>query len=143
MLTADQAYDLWTNPHLFDRWFSQQSMSWQQAKKLVRDLAAEDLLNDEPRSIRMATAAQKRRGKLDGRTDVAEICQFMDKAVGIPLRVQQVYQLCILRGLTRKEAAAQLGIAVETVRAHLRRLRLYVRKFGEPRNTSSRVYPEN
>jgi hypothetical protein len=61
------------------------------------------------------------------RGDAEELRDFVKRAVKLPWRLREVAELCFDRGLTLDQCAARLGIARETVRAHLRRLRLLKR----------------
>jgi DNA-directed RNA polymerase specialized sigma24 family protein len=58
------------------------------------------------------------------RHDEAELVEFVNRAVKLPGRLFDVAELCIGRGLTLDQAAERLGIKRNTVRSHLRRLRV-------------------
>lgn len=57
------------------------------------------------------------------RRDAAELLAYVERAARLPARLRAVATLCLKDGATLDEAAARLGIARETVRVHLRRLR--------------------
>ena len=57
------------------------------------------------------------------RRDAAELLAYVERAARLPGRLRAVATLCLKDGATLDEAAARLGIARETVRVHLRRLR--------------------
>jgi hypothetical protein len=61
------------------------------------------------------------------RPDADELREFVKRAHKLPWRLREVAALCIDYGLTLDQCAQRLGIARETVRAHLRRLRLLKR----------------
>jgi DNA-directed RNA polymerase specialized sigma24 family protein len=65
------------------------------------------------------------------RPDAADLRAFVAKAPGLPARLKQVSSLCLERGLTLDQCAAELGIARATVRVHLRRLRAVLRECKE------------
>jgi DNA-binding CsgD family transcriptional regulator len=67
------------------------------------------------------------------RRDSAELQRFVARAPDLPLRIREVAMLCLDRGLTLDQCAAQLGIKRETVRVHLRRLRA-IRRRSEHRD---------
>ncbi|MBK9037206.1 MAG: helix-turn-helix domain-containing protein [Myxococcales bacterium] len=53
---------------------------------------------------------------------------FVERAARLPARLRAVAALCLRDGATLDETAARLGIARETVRVHLRRLRALQRR---------------
>jgi DNA-directed RNA polymerase specialized sigma24 family protein len=67
------------------------------------------------------------------RRDTAELQHFVAKAPNLPLRLREVAILCLDRGLTLDQCAAQLGIKRGTVRVHLRRLRA-IRRLSQQRD---------
>jgi DNA-directed RNA polymerase specialized sigma24 family protein len=67
------------------------------------------------------------------RRDTAELQHFVAEAPDLPLRLREVATLCLDRGLTLDQCAAELGIKRETVRVHLRRLRA-IRRLSEHRD---------
>lgn len=56
---------------------------------------------------------------------------YVTAHVDLPLRQLEVYQLHVIKRLSVTETAHELGVAHETVRAHLRALRIAARKHGE------------
>lgn len=62
------------------------------------------------------------------RTDVEELRDFVAMAARLPRRELQVFDACIVRGLTLAAAAAELGIGRGTVRTHLDSLRTRARR---------------
>lgn len=119
----------------FERWASEQGLGPREARRRLMEMAAPAMAEDAPMpeapGLRRARAAQSRRGKLEGgRKDVEELCAFVERAGRLPPRLKDVFQLCIVEGLSRKECGERLGISPETVRVHLRRLRLLMRARG-------------
>lgn len=64
------------------------------------------------------------------RFDATELRAYVSRAPGLPLRLREVARLCLDEGLTLDACATRLGIARETVRVHLRRLRHLQRRAG-------------
>jgi DNA-directed RNA polymerase specialized sigma24 family protein len=62
------------------------------------------------------------------RRDVEQIVAWVERADRLPDRLEDVYRLCIQRGLSLNQAAAELGISRNSVRTHLRRLRALVHR---------------
>jgi DNA-directed RNA polymerase specialized sigma24 family protein len=57
------------------------------------------------------------------RTDAATLRALVERAEGLPRRLRQVANLCLVHGLSLQQCADHLGMARGTVRVHLRRLR--------------------
>ena len=135
MLSPEDAFDLLTSPMEFSAWLEDQDLEFREARRLLGELAAPLFEKDAPplesATLRRARRAQALRGNLGGRRrDVEEICAFADRAGRLPGRLKDVFELCFVSGLSHRECAERLGIATETVRAHLRRLRQLARSRG-------------
>lgn len=122
-MSPEDAFDLLLDQVAFTYWLAAEGISYREGRQRLSALAS-SATTDESRTLRQARAAHERRGKMcSGRTDVEELCDFVETAGRLPPRLRDVFQLCFVDGLTRREAAQRLGISIETVRAHLRRLR--------------------
>ncbi len=136
MLEPYDALDLLDDPVALAEWADVQGMAPREAYRVLNDLA-EPLFADgapplESRMLRHARAVHASRGRLAaGRTDVEELCAFVERAGALPSRVKEVFGLCVVQGLSHRECAARIGIAPATVRVHLRRLRRIMRACGE------------
>lgn len=62
------------------------------------------------------------------RHDAEELARFVEASPWLPRRLRQVFELCIEDGLTLAQCGARLGISRETVRRHLRRLRVLMQE---------------
>lgn len=114
-LTPRQARDLMDAPMLMQAWISRHDIPYREAMDVIFDLF-EDALDAPP-------APNDPR-----RTDRDRLLEFVGRAEGLPTRLRQVARYCLEDGLSVRECGERLGIARETVRAHLRRLRLIERR---------------
>jgi len=128
-MSPDDAFDLLTDQCALEQWAAEQGLGLREARNALAPLA--DGASSDSKALRCARAAHAKRGRLAaGRTDVEELCAFVERAVGLPVRLREVFGLCIVNGLSHRECADRMGIAPATVRVHLRRLRKIMRARG-------------
>src|SRR5262245_27658859 len=60
------------------------------------------------------------------RNDADVLIRYVDAGARLSRRVRQVFDQCLIEGLSIQECADKLGIGYETVRTHLRTLRRMV-----------------
>jgi DNA-directed RNA polymerase specialized sigma24 family protein len=120
-LTPAQALDMVDSPELMHRWIARSGVEY--SRGLVMEL------------WNRAEGADEGPGPGDfRRTDAERLRTFVRDAARLPPRLRQIANLCLDHGLSLSQCAERLGIARETVRAHLRRLRLLERRSREHRH---------
>ncbi len=100
---------LFDDPEAFAAWLGQHRLGFREAFAVIVERMPDDEVT--PPVVR------------PNRRDTAALLAFVERAVRLPARLRSVARLCLQDGATLDEAAARLGIARETVRVHLRRLR--------------------
>lgn len=113
-LSAKQARALFSDQGAMSLWMSEHGVSYREAYGVIADLA-------------LTTGDEQPRPRPQ-RHDSEALREFVKRAVRLAPRMRTVAQLCLDEGLTLDETAARMGIARETVRVHLRRLRALKRR---------------
>ncbi len=108
-LSPWQASALYDDPEALEAWLGQHQLGYREAIAVIGELILD--VETAPPVVR------------PNRRDAAELLAYVERAARLPARLRAVATLCLKDGATLDEAAARLGIARETVRVHLRRLR--------------------
>ena len=108
-LSPRQASALYDDPEALEAWLGQHKLRYREAIAVIGELMLD--VEAPPPVVR------------PNRRDAAELLAYVERAARLPARLRAVAALCLKDGATLDEAAARLGIARETVRVHLRRLR--------------------
>lgn len=108
-LSASQARALFEDPEALEAWLGQHQLRYREAIAVIGDRMLD--VEATPPVVR------------PNRRDAAELLAYVERAARLPARLRAVAALCLKDGATLDETAARLGIARETVRVHLRRLR--------------------
>ena len=108
-LSPREARALIDDREAFEAWLCQHQLAYREAIAVISERMPDDDVT--PPVVR------------PNRRDAAALLAFAERAVRLPARLRAVASLCLRDGATLDEAAARLGIARETVRVHLRRLR--------------------
>jgi DNA-directed RNA polymerase specialized sigma24 family protein len=123
-MTPEHARAMLDDTLLLSRWCDDNGVRFGPPIFKALDELAEKTYEDEARAKAEARNSRANRRR---RRDLDRIIDTMDRAATrLPRRIENVYCLCIERGLSIDAAAAQLGISRNTVRTHLRRLRAFV-----------------
>jgi len=131
MPDPQEAFDILVDPVAFHAWCTEQDLDACEARRRLNAIAEQMGADEEIVTpvLRQARRAHARRGHLaGGRSDVDELCAFVQIAAGLPARVKEAFRWCIIEGLSHAECAERMGISKETVRTHLRRLRILMRR---------------
>lgn len=108
-LTPRQARALYEDREALNRWLGEHQLTFRQAIAVIDERM--DEADAAPPVVR------------PNRRDTAALLAYVQRAARLPPRLRAVAALCLRDGATLDEAATRLGIARETVRVHLRRLR--------------------
>jgi DNA-directed RNA polymerase specialized sigma24 family protein len=127
-MTAAEALHLFSHPRLLAEWAKDQGLDDMAAAQELRSLLARVAEEPDQWAAEVTNVEPPAPAARPGRDDTDEIRAFVAKAPQLHGRLRQVFQLCIEEGLTLFECGARLGITRETVRVHLRRLRVLVRR---------------
>lgn len=133
MLEARHALDILLDQAALSEWAGAHRLSPREARRELLALAQPYM--DEPLPELKPTRPASSHTPCGGntRTDAEALCAFVDRWPGIRGRMRQVFDLCIVEGLSLTECGERLGISRETVRVHLRRLRHLMRRYEAPR----------
>ncbi len=119
---AEEAFEILTDQISLEHFMARSGLSYPEARALLTRLSDELLAEDAPaarsQTERLAEVAGYR-----GRTDVIELCRFVERVGHLPGRLRDVFYLCVRDGFSINQCAERLGIKRATVRVHLRRLR--------------------
>ncbi len=124
-MSSAQARALLDNPLLLDGWLAETGAPFNHRLFELLDQLAEQSYEDEAKARAEARNSRANRRR---RRDLDRVLDTVDRAAkSLPRRLEEVYSLCFVRGLSIDAAATELGISRNTVRTHIRRLRTFVR----------------
>jgi DNA-binding NarL/FixJ family response regulator len=128
-LSDVDAARLFLNPEGFACWMGNNGLTRKspevQAVMQQADDALERGVLDEPEELKPEGYSKV------FRADAKELCDFVGTNPRLlPRRMAEVFELCVRQGLSLNACAERLHITKETVRVHLRRLRLLRRRYA-------------
>lgn len=127
-LTELEAIHFYEHPSAWEDYLVEHGLSY--SRELWRWLVDRYLeASDEAREQYYRPRSQRREWK-GWRPDLHALRAFLDEVPSMTIRRRQVAQLCLVDGLSLTAAAEALGISRETVRTHLKRIRLHARRVG-------------
>lgn len=127
-LTDWEAIHFYENPGIFEDHLAARGISY--SRELWRKLVDRYLQTSEEAQYEYFHPPSGRTEWKGWRPDLHALRAYFDDVPSMTIRRRQVARLCLVDGLSLTAAAEALGISRETVRTHLKRIRLQARQAG-------------